>query len=80
MIAPTDPVPPLPTLEHLQHVQVVDAKWRHLLSEWDEAFGRIVIRRPGMPPQFRPDRKPSMLVPVESARHRGGLIVEPVRS
>lgn len=80
VIHPLDPVPPLPRLRRLQRVRVIDAKSRDELDRWDGAFGLLVGHRPGQPLQFRPDRQPTITLPVDMPRHRGGLIVEPVEA
>lgn len=81
MIAPTDPVPPLPRFHHGQRAVVVDAKESELVAMWLGRKGRISwpngARDRGQQPRFVPDGD-HRTYPVDTPRHRGRLIVEPV--
>lgn len=80
MIAPTDPVPPLPRLRHDQPVRIVDAKRRGLLH-LDGRPCRIIwperAHARGEGPKVAV-RGYFDAFAVDTPRHRGELVVEPL--
>lgn len=78
MIDPLDPVPPLPRLRPRQRVRVVDVKIRRHLGLIG-SLGVIAYQpTAGKPLRFRPDTGPQHTYRIDTSRHPGELIVEPI--